>query len=77
MTEGRKVQELGSYSKARVRSDRFRGSLSVALIIISLRERETLIGMAYPTTLFLWGRGKATHSRWQSNPEIDISPILN
>lgn len=49
----KKIQALGRYSKARVRSGRFRGSLSVALIIISLRERETLIGMAYPPTFFM------------------------
>lgn len=33
----------------------FRDSLSVALIIISLRERETLIRMAYLPTIFCWG----------------------
>ena len=57
MTEGGKVQELGRMGKARVRSGRFRDSWSVALIIISLRERETLSGMAYLPTLFFFYRG--------------------
>lgn len=47
-----KVQELERRHKASVRSGRFRGSLSVALIIICLKERETLIGMTYQPTLF-------------------------
>lgn len=41
----RKFRSWGD-RKASVRSGRFRDSLSVALVIVSLRERETLIGTA-------------------------------